>query len=265
MSLHILCRTIINAITWIEPLIRDEPKEPSAEEDSPEDTPTRDSFFEDQSNVSDGPDAAELSRFDHDPGAQVIPPGSKSYKEFISESQAYRWLLLKLQTEAEVHYPGQHTKCDIGQKILNESLQSMSSQRPMPAVHMSIVVDWELANYIKSLHLSLSEDIWDHVLCLTGSDSDLQAVTVATYLRMTWPLTGERLGGMLLKLLQCQSDRACSCMYCLNSCVSYTDAGQTNSRPHSLLSLISFPLVTGKYGFMAAHTRCLSSQNRAHG
>jgi len=233
MSLHIVYRTIVNAITGNEPLKEDDPNEPSAEEDSPKNVLTRESFFKHQSDISDGPDAAELSRLDHDPGTQVVPPGPKSYKEFVSESQAYRWLLLKLQTEVQVHCPGQNAKRDIGQKILNESLQEISSQIPMPAVHMSILVDWELVNYIKSLHLSLSEDMWDHVLCLTGSDNDFQAVTVATYLRTTWPLTGERLGGMLLKLLQCRSDRACSCMYCLSLYASYTNAMQTSSRRHS--------------------------------
>lgn len=83
----------------------------------------------------------------------------------------------------------------------------------MPTVEMRISVHWGLKKYIESLGVSRSPDIWNHILCLTGSCNDLQAVPVATYLRQTWPTTGERLEGMLLELLHCQPGQASSCMF----------------------------------------------------
>jgi hypothetical protein len=88
---------------------------------------------------------------------------------------------------------------------------------------MQIDVIWELAKYIDSLELSPSPDMCNHILCLTGSRNDLQAVTVATYLCHTWPTTGKRLEGMLLELLRCRPGQGRSCMFRIKLYASLAD------------------------------------------
>ena len=190
----------------------------SSKEEEQEDDPARPPFVKSRDDVSDWLDTTGQSSLGHEPEDEISSPQEmhlhqlEGYEEFISKSQAYSWLLSILRIETQIHVPGPNIKDEIGSKILDAASRTMSSRRAMPAVRLSIIVAWDPANYIKSLHLSLSEDMWDHVLCLTGSDNDLQVVTVATYLRLTWPLTGERLGGMLLELLQCRSEHIFSCM-----------------------------------------------------
>jgi len=82
---------------------------------------------------------------------------------------------------------------------------------------MQIYVTWDLAKYIKSLGVSLYHpDIWNRILCLTGSYNDLQAVPAAVYLRQTWPITGERLEDMLLWLSDCQPRQGIFCIFPIN-------------------------------------------------
>jgi hypothetical protein len=91
-----------------------------------------------------------------------------------------------------------------------------------PTIEMRISVHWGLEKYIESLGVSRSPHIWNHILCLTGSCNDLQAVPVATYLRQTWPTTGERLEDVLLGLLHCQPGEEYSCMLPINLYASRT-------------------------------------------
>jgi hypothetical protein len=112
----------------------------------------------------------------------------------------------------------------------------MRTQSSASTVRLGLSVYWKLAKYVKSLGVSPSLDMWNHILCLTGSSNDLQSVTVATYLRQTWPTTGERLEGMLLEFLNCQDGQACSCMFPNNL---YT------SRTYKILDVLSPTLRVG--------------------
>ena len=101
-----------------------------------------------------------------------------------------------------------------------DSLRVISSRRPTPIVRLEFSLFWELENYIDSLQLPISPDMWEHVLCLVGSRDDLQLVTVAAYIRQTWPLSKGCLEYMLLELLRCRPDHTCLCMYRSDPCDS---------------------------------------------
>jgi len=193
----------------------------SSEEKDPEDISARPLFRKKPNRIRDWIRTTEQPPLANISDVRKPLYDWKSYAEFISKSRAYRWLVLELQTGAQVHCSGPNIKRDVGQKILQGSIGNMSNQGPRPEIFLKLRCFWELSKYIESLHVSLSEDMWDHVLCLTGSHNNLQLITVAAYLRLIWPLTGERLKGMLLKLLRCQpkdaSPYACPCVYWLSN------------------------------------------------
>ena len=148
---------------------------------------------------------------------RVSKPQLERYEEWILKSDAYRWLLAKLKLRTQVYCPSPNIKDQIGSDIRRAVVWSMRAKRSPPKVSMQIYVTWDLAKYIKSLGVSLYHpDIWNRILCLTGSYNDLQAVPAAVYLRQTWPITGERLEGMLLWLLEREPGRGFSCIFPIN-------------------------------------------------
>ena len=147
------------------------------------------------------------------PSQRVSKPQLERYEEWILKSDAYRWLLAKLKLRTQVYCPSPNIKDQIGSDIRRAVVQNMRDQNSLLTVHMQVYVTWDLVKYIESLEVSPSPDMWNRILCLTGSSNDVQSVTVGTYLRQTWPTTGERLEGMLLELLNCQPRQACSCMF----------------------------------------------------
>jgi len=146
-----------------------------------------------------------------------------SPEDHIAESRAYAWLLLELQRRAhpECSYSklGDPIKWTVLQFLRSQnSLQVISSLRPAPIVRIEFSLFWELEKYIDSLQLPISRDMWEHVLCLVGSRDDLQLVTVAAYIRQTWPLSEGNLEDMLLELLHCRPNHTCLCMYRSDPC-----------------------------------------------
>lgn len=152
------------------------------------------------------------------------------------KSDAYRWLLSKLELGTQVYYPGPNIKDQIGSDIRRTVVWKMRTRNSASTVRLGLSVYWKLAKYVESLGVSPSLDMWNHILCLTGSSNDLQSVTVATYLHQTWSTTGERLKGMLLEFLNCQDGQACSRMFPNNL---YT------SRTYKILDVLSPTLRVG--------------------
>jgi hypothetical protein len=143
--------------------------------------------------------------------------------DFIWKSKAYHWLLQGLQLQTQLYYPPSETDNLIKAELLQAlqydiSLHYRSSQQSMPIVHFDLGLSWKLREYIKSLQLPLSPNIWQHILCLTGSRDDLQLATVAAYIRQTWPLSAGHLEHMLLDFLSCAPKHSCECMYYSNPC-----------------------------------------------
>jgi hypothetical protein len=158
-------------------------------------------------------------------GEKLLP--SPEY-DFIWKSRAYHWLLQELELQTQINYPPWQVSSCIRPKILlalqsHITLHYTSSQQPVPIVHLDFDLSWKLKEYIKSLHLPLSPDIWQHILCLTGSPGDLQLATIAAYIRQTWPLSAGHLEHMLLDFLRCAPNSSCKCMYCDNSCSQSAD------------------------------------------
>ena len=153
--------------------------------------------------------------------AEILPSSPEDC--LITESKAYTWLLLELQLRSQRKFSYPKLREPIKWKALQvlrsqNSLRVISSWRPTTIIRFEVGLFWELKKYIESLQLPVSQDMWEHVLCLTGSRDDLQLATVAAYLRQTWPLSEGHLEHMLVKFLRCGAEQTCSCMYRSNSC-----------------------------------------------
>jgi hypothetical protein len=132
----------------------------------------------------------------------------KQNDNFVHGSEAYRWLISKLHR----HNVPSAALPDAMYKIKDNIVGSLPGgalfkqlrrQRQMPFIEITFELNWDPKAYIN--HLGLfppSPDIWEHILCLTGSWDAAQALTVAEYVHQTWPATGDRLLTFLYELLR---------------------------------------------------------------
>ncbi|KAH8637958.1 hypothetical protein IG631_05728 [Alternaria alternata] len=195
--------------------LHEEPKS-SLEREASGGEPLEEDNLRDRTDTTGRSPLAQERRASISPSQRVYTPQLEGYEEWILKSDAYRWLIVKFKLRAQVHCPGPNIKDQIELDIRRAVFRNMLGQHSLPIVHMQIYVTWDLAKYIKSLGVPRSLYMWNRILCLTGSCNDLQAVPVAGYLRQIWPITGERLEGMLLWLLEREPGRGFSCIFPIN-------------------------------------------------
>jgi hypothetical protein len=137
---------------------------------------------------------------------------------FVFTTAAYRWLLSEITLWRMLSCGGQNAMRKIGSEVV-ESLQSKgahslwSQEDSSTITRVVLSLNWELRDYIDHLGLSpVAPDIWDKILCLTGSWYEVQALSVADYVRQTWPKTRHHLLTFLSKLVSAPAGEECSCM-----------------------------------------------------
>lgn len=161
--------------------------------------------------------ADDVARKFDDPDEDVLLPQLVDYEDLITNSDAYRWLLTEIRTKLQSSAASQNVKDRIGSRVRQSVMSKAASRKrsrraPTQATSLTFnVVNWPLRAYIYSLGVELSEELWNQVLCLTGSPNEAQIVTVADYLSQTWPATGVEVGGLLLSLLCAPNGQVCSC------------------------------------------------------
>ncbi|KAF2820292.1 hypothetical protein CC86DRAFT_119277 [Ophiobolus disseminans] len=140
--------------------------------------------------------------------AEEMPlPQIASYEHFIPKSYAYRWLLSNLRAESLLSRPNPNVKKIIGSKVLETlqlqaALRKVSRRKATPATQLTFNMHWDLREFISHLGISLDQDMWKKIVCLTGSTYQVQATTVADYLRQMWPTSEKYILKLLLGLLR---------------------------------------------------------------
>ncbi len=128
------------------------------------------------------------------------------YETFISQSDAYQWLLCKVRQQGELELENPILMCCIGMKIRDElraqeALRRMSRRRSS-LVTMTFDLEWNPVLYFQDQQTALiNPSILEGTLSLTGTWTEAQAATVVEYLRQTWPVTGEHTINLMEKLL----------------------------------------------------------------
>jgi hypothetical protein len=145
-------------------------------------------------------------------------PQLASYEDFIPKSLAYRWLMSKIQDRNLLVCTEPNAKDNIGSQVLislrtQEVRHKMSRRRPISESQITFNIPWDLKEFIEQLGLdSSSHDIFDKVMCLTGSWNMAQTSTVAEYIRQTWPTANYNIPALLLELVRCPMGQIVTCM-----------------------------------------------------
>ncbi|KAF4443145.1 hypothetical protein F53441_11544 [Fusarium austroafricanum] len=128
-------------------------------------------------------------------------------RQAFQASQAYKWLLTKI---------GQHNRlwCDkpsilhkIGTELRNKlktqpPFHKIGTSRPSTSVEMTYSLPWDLLGFMQSSGISRPfAKALPNILCLTGNWDQAQALTVAEYMKQTWPQSGSTVITRLQELL----------------------------------------------------------------
>lgn len=156
-------------------------------------------------------------------------PNIVDYEEFIPESDAYKWLLSKIERHTQLAVPDRDTPVCIGDYISahilsHQSLRNISYRSPPPRVELCLSLDWDPREFIKGQEYSTPpEKVFDHIICLTGTWKNAQAMTVAEYMEQTWPLTNEPLRNLMKQILTHTHDVTETCMLSTCTCPTWVN------------------------------------------
>jgi hypothetical protein len=179
--------------------------------DSKDQGETANDRLEDILDVDVVDDDAVDGNFDEDHSLPELP----AYKEFISKTPAYEWLLQSIRRELILNVAEENVQANIRQTILYcLSISHRVSRKESPATHrMTFTLEWDPCSFFQEQEYSESaEGAVGRVITITGSDNDAQAATTAQYLRQTWPSTGIHLLGLVKKVVRGVSNCTYTCM-----------------------------------------------------
>lgn len=134
-------------------------------------------------------------------------PNLAEYERFISESRAYQWLLSVIESHFELETRGENRMASIGDDICSRllshpALRKVSRAAPLATVKALFSLDWNPRQFFIEQEYGLpAGEVFDHVVCLTGTFQQAQATTVTEFTEQTWPLTHRPLKDLLKKSL----------------------------------------------------------------
>lgn len=134
-------------------------------------------------------------------------PSLTEYERFISESRAYQWLLSTIESYFELEARGEDRMASIGDGIRSRLLSHPAlrnvSRAALPVeVTAKFSLNWNPFEFITEQECGVpAGDVFDHLICLTGTFQQAQAMTIAGFLEQTWPLTYQPLQALLKDVL----------------------------------------------------------------
>ncbi len=163
-----------------------------------------------------------------DEGIEEVPGASfGAYRDFLSNLDAWQWLVSRLRREFHL-VPGEPNTMRIIRQEIVSSLPTphrVSKSRPSETYYALLQLDWDpLTFFGKQRYTMNPAEALDGVVTLTGSCLDAQAATCREYVNQTWPLTGEIIMELVKKVLDdpsnpdgtntCQSPHVSSSRVC---------------------------------------------------
>ena len=138
------------------------------------------------------------------------------YFDHLANGAAYQWLLMRLQREIDHMTIGESFFDKIRQTIISSlpPVRKLSRKLPSPTCNAIFHVDWEILSFFEAQGYPQPwEDVLEHVLTLTGSAWDAQALTCAQYFQQIWPATGDALIECLKKTIREGIGTKCKCKF----------------------------------------------------
>ncbi|KAK3991528.1 hypothetical protein QBC44DRAFT_236762 [Cladorrhinum sp. PSN332] len=131
-------------------------------------------------------------------------PRLEEYRSFLFDDAGYHWLIDQLRRELHLCRPDHDLMEEIREKILGAmpTATHISTKVSSQTHRVVFEVDWDPLEFFEQQeceeanHLALPKAI-----TLTGSDSDIQALSCSEYLTQTWPRSGKHTVELLQRLL----------------------------------------------------------------
>jgi hypothetical protein len=151
----------------------------------------------------------ELEASSEDQAQQApTPPNFADYREFILNSQAYRWLLSAVTVHSQLEFREKSSMVHIRESVRNQILarapfRKLSRQEALASITVEFALDWDLRQFLMDQEYSVSDaEALDRVICLTGTWDQAQAATTSDYMQQVWPLNNRPIRQLLKKFLR---------------------------------------------------------------
>lgn len=150
------------------------------------------------------PEASSIASDDED---ETPLPNIEEYEQFIPESNAYMWLLSKIECHSQQAVQDGDPPADIEnyirtQILSHQSLRTFSRREPPPRIVLSFKLNWQPLKFIQDQGYYIPpHEAFNRIICLTGTWKQAQAMTVAEYMEQSWPLTNGPLRSLLKEVL----------------------------------------------------------------
>ena len=142
-----------------------------------------------------------------------------AYKSFVTQSDAYRWLVTSLRQYRQLAPADVESMMAIRTSVRDqlrkqEPLRRLSRRKPPAMSELSVKLDW---NPIQVAMFYGFKDplsgVLDRLYYWTGSEQKAQVITVAEYVTQTWPSTASAMIGLLGELVTRPEGEECSCKF----------------------------------------------------
>ncbi|KAF4988794.1 hypothetical protein FDECE_14918 [Fusarium decemcellulare] len=166
---------------------------------------------EDQDRMSEDQDrASEDTKFEsQDQNAQLKILHLRKYRELVSNSFGYEWLLRSLEREIMLERAPVDAMQNIRHQILDAIPGShrISRHRPPRVYTVVYYVGWDIVRFLAEQEYTETDDeALGKAITLTGSVRSAQAMSCQEYLAQTWPLTGPSLLQLIQDLVRKRDD-----------------------------------------------------------
>ena len=132
-------------------------------------------------------------------------PHLETYRKLIQATPTYAWLLSGIRKECILYTPGRGISTEIKNAILEAFPVYARVSRRSSTETLSVLfrIHWDPIYHIdkECYGDSAYEESIERALTFTGSGNDLQAASCGTYMRQTWPSTGEAILQLLRGLV----------------------------------------------------------------
>jgi hypothetical protein len=142
---------------------------------------------------------------------------SLHYSELLDQFPAYRWLVGCARKILTLDTPGENAIPDIAWTFPIESLlRKADITWSLTLRDVDFILDWDPRLFLRvQEYAGNPANIFDHIITLTGSLDNAQALTCAQYMRQTWPESSDCVISLLHQLLEarenCSSSGPCDC------------------------------------------------------
>ncbi|KAL7914154.1 hypothetical protein GGI35DRAFT_490451 [Trichoderma velutinum] len=185
-----------NVKTWLESLHGEQMEVENFEGQMMEYNDYSDEIATDNENYSTSGGSESIKDNDSQTGQEIqetTKPWLNNYQDFIPKTEAYKWLVNRLQKEFRLA-PAKPNIMDAVRLEISQSLQPVrrvSRKTSTKTYKVMFEVDWDITTFLEKQQYAIElAEAMERAITLTGSYQDAYISTCGQYLDLVWPLTG---------------------------------------------------------------------------